>query len=85
VAATSLIIPYIASGILIYRDEQPVLAGGSGCTCAAVTTYGHFLNRMQTGELKRILIIATGALLSPMSYQQKETIPWDLCINYRFT
>ena len=62
-------------GILIYKDEQPVFAGGSGCACAAVTTYGHFLNRMRRGELKKILVIATGALLSPMSYQQKETIP----------
>ena len=33
------------------------------------------LNRMRRGELKRILIAATGALMSPMSYQQKETIP----------
>lgn len=62
-------------GILIYKSDQPVFAGGSGCACAAVTTYGHFLNRMRRGELKKILVIATGALLSPMSYQQKETIP----------
>lgn len=62
-------------GILIYKDEQPVLAGGSGCACAAVTTYGHLLNRLRSGELRRILVVATGALLSPMSYQQKETIP----------
>lgn len=62
-------------GILMYRKDQPVFAGASGCACAATTTYGHFLNRMRKGELKRILIIATGALLSPMSYQQKESIP----------
>jgi stage V sporulation protein AD len=62
-------------GILIYKDDQPVIAGGSGCACAATTTYGHFLNRMRRGELKKILVVATGALLSPMSYQQKETIP----------
>lgn len=62
-------------GILIYRDDQPVFADGSGCACAATTTYGHFISRMKRGELKRILVIATGALLSPMSYQQKETIP----------
>lgn len=63
-------------GILIYKEDQPVvLAGGSGCGCCAVTTFGHFLNRMRKGELKRILVIATGALLSPMSYQQKESIP----------
>lgn len=62
-------------GMLIYKDTQPVLAGGSGCACSATTTYGHFLNRMRKGELKKILVVATGALLSPMSYQQKETIP----------
>lgn len=63
-------------GILIYRKDQPVvLAGGSGCGCAATTTFGHFLNRMRKGELKKILVIATGALLSPMSFQQKESIP----------
>ena len=52
-----------------------VFAGGSGCACAATTTFGHFLNRMRKGEIRKILIIATGALLSPMSYQQKESIP----------
>lgn len=62
-------------GILIYKKEQPVMAGGSGCGCSATVTYGHFLNRMRKGELKRILIVATGALMSPLSYQQKETIP----------
>ncbi|KJR44472.1 Stage V sporulation protein AD (SpoVAD) [Desulfosporosinus sp. I2] len=63
-------------GILIYRNDQPVvLAGGSGCACAATTTFGHFLNRMRKGEIKKLLVIATGALLSPMSYQQKESIP----------
>ncbi|MBC2723463.1 stage V sporulation protein AD [Desulfosporosinus sp.] len=63
-------------GLLIYSKDQPVvLAGGSGCGCCAVTTFGHFLNRMRKGELKKILVVATGALLSPMSYQQKESIP----------
>lgn len=62
-------------GLLIYKEDQPVFSGGSGCGCSATVTYGHFLNRMRKGELKKILIVATGALLSPMSYQQKETIP----------
>jgi stage V sporulation protein AD len=51
------------------------MAGGSGCGCSAVVTYGHLLKRMKKGELKKILIVATGALLSPLSYQQKESIP----------
>lgn len=62
-------------GIMIYKDSQPVMAGGSGCACAATTTFGHFVNQMLAGKLKRILVIATGALLSPLSYQQKDTIP----------
>ncbi|WP_425058101.1 Stage V sporulation protein AD [Sporomusa carbonis] len=66
-------------GILMYKEDQPVFAGGSGCACVATTAFGHLLNRMRRGELNRILVIATGALLSPMSYQQKETIP---CIAY---
>lgn len=65
-------------GLLIYKEDQPsmsLMSGGSGCGCSATVTYGHFLNRMRRKELKRILIVATGALLSPMSYQQKESIP----------
>lgn len=62
-------------GLIIYKKEQPVFAGGSGCACSATVTYGHFLKRMQKGELKKILVVATGALLSPLSYQQKESIP----------
>lgn len=62
-------------GILIYHQNQPVQAGASGCGCSAAVTYGHLLNRLKRGELHRILVVATGALLSPLSYQQKETIP----------
>ncbi len=62
-------------GMLIYQPDQPVMAGGSGCGCSAVVSYGHILNKMKKGELKKVLLIATGALLSPLSYQQKESIP----------
>ncbi len=63
-------------GMLIYHRDQPVvLAGGSGCGCSATVAYGHILNRMKKGELKKVLLVATGALLSPLSCQQKESIP----------
>lgn len=64
-------------GLMIYdREKQTyVLAGGSGCGCSAVVTYGHILKRMRRGELNKVLVVATGALLSPLSYQQGETIP----------
>ncbi|MBO8138075.1 MAG: stage V sporulation protein AD [Desulfotomaculum sp.] len=62
-------------GLLIYSDDQCVFSGGSGCGCSAAVTYGHILNRMKKGEFKKVLIVATGALLSPLTYQQKESIP----------
>lgn len=62
-------------GLLIYGNNPQVFSGGSGCACSATVTYGHLLKRMMKGELKKLLIVATGALLSPMSYQQKESIP----------
>ncbi|REE93113.1 stage V sporulation protein AD [Paenibacillus taihuensis] len=63
-------------GLMIYDvQNQKVQAGGSGCGCSAVVTYGHLLKRLKQGELKRILVCATGALLSPLSFQQGESIP----------
>ncbi|MFZ5597703.1 MAG: stage V sporulation protein AD [Bacillota bacterium] len=63
-------------GLLIYGEKKPeALSGGSGCGCSATVFYGHILGRMKKGELKKVLIAATGALLSPLSYQQKESIP----------
>lgn len=67
---------YRDCGMMIYDyDKQMVQSGGSGCACSAVVTYGHFMRRIRQGELKRILVVATGALLSPISYQQGESIP----------
>lgn len=62
-------------GLMIYNKDQQVFSGASGPGCSASVTYGHLLNKMKKGELKRILVVATGALLSPLSFQQKETIP----------
>jgi stage V sporulation protein AD len=62
-------------GLLMYKDDQPVQAGGSGAGCSATTLYGHLLNQMKKGTYNRILVVATGALLSPLSFQQKESIP----------
>jgi stage V sporulation protein AD len=62
-------------GLLLYKDDQPVQAGGSGAGCSATVLYGHILNQMKKGLFKRILVVATGALLSPLSFQQKESIP----------
>ncbi|WP_442603648.1 stage V sporulation protein AD [Paenibacillus sp. KN14-4R] len=63
-------------GLMIYdREKQGVQAGGSGAACSAVVTYGTLMKKLQSGELKRILVVATGALLSPLTFQQDESIP----------
>ncbi|SHK05624.1 stage V sporulation protein AD [Desulforamulus aeronauticus DSM 10349] len=66
---------YTDCGILIFDESQDTHAGGSGCGCSAVVTCGHLLREMEQGRLTRILGIGTGALLSPCSSQQGETIP----------
>ncbi len=67
---------YVDCGVLIFdRSRQDVHSGGSGCGCSAVVTYGHFLKEMHRGVLPRLLLVATGALLSPTSFQQGENIP----------
>lgn len=64
-------------GLLVYdmQNQAYVKSGGSGCGCSAVVTYGHLLKRLNNKEIRKVLIVATGALLSPLSYQQGESIP----------
>lgn len=67
---------YDDCGLIIYdKKNQDVFAGGSGCACCALTTYSYILDKMHKKELKKVLIVATGALLSPTLIQQKESIP----------
>jgi stage V sporulation protein AD len=67
---------YDDCGLIIYdRMNQDVFAGGSGCACCALTTYSYILDKMRKKELKKVLVVATGALLSPTLIQQKESIP----------
>lgn len=62
-------------GLMIYTNEQEVFSGGSGCASSAVVTYGYLVDQMRQGKYNRILVVATGALFSPISYQQGESIP----------
>lgn len=66
---------YIDCGLEIFQPEQDVHSGGSGCGCSAVVLAGHILRRIWEGELKRVLFMATGALLSTTSSQQGSSIP----------
>ncbi len=63
-------------GLMIFdRNLQDVHAGGSGCGCAATVLCSHILTQLKESKLKNILFIATGALMSPTSCQQGESIP----------
>lgn len=63
-------------GIAIYDDEsQDTHAGGSGCGCAASVFCGYVLKKLRTGEWKRVLFVPTGALFSPVSFNEGQNIP----------
>ncbi len=63
-------------GLMIYdRERQDVHAGGSGCGCSAAVVCSYLLQKMEKKELNNVLFIGTGALMSPTSSQQGETIP----------
>lgn len=63
-------------GLLLYdRQKQDMHAGASGCGCAASVLNGYLLTEMRRGRWKRILFAPTGALLSPTSSFQGESIP----------
>ncbi len=63
-------------GKLIYDiEEQDVHAGGSGCGCCATVLCGHILRELEKGKYNRILVMATGALMNPLTVEQGESIP----------
>lgn len=63
-------------GTMLYDfDTQDVHAGGSGCGCSAGVLCGYILPRIRTGEFNNVLFAATGALMSPTTNQQGESIP----------
>lgn len=67
---------YNDCGCMIFdKERQDVHSGGSGCGCAASVFCGHILNELRLGNLKRVLFAATGALMSPTTTYQGESIP----------
>ena len=67
---------YSDCGIKIFDGvEQDTHAGGSGCACAAVVFNGYIYKEIIKGNLNRVLLVATGALHSPISTLQGESIP----------
>ncbi len=63
-------------GKMIFNlEEQDVNSGGSGCGCSASVLCSHIIKNMKKGRLSRVLFVATGALMSPTSSKQGNTIP----------
>ncbi len=66
---------YIDCGIEIFdKETQDTHSGGSGCACSAVTFSGMLYKKLKSGEIKRLLFVPTGALMSPTSVGQGESI-----------
>jgi stage V sporulation protein AD len=62
-------------GIRIFdRQEQGTQSGGSGCGCSAVTLAAYYLPKLVSGELRRILFVPTGALMSQVSFNQGQNV-----------
>ncbi len=67
---------YMDCGIEIFDpEEQDTHAGGSGCGCSAITLTGYILEMMRRKKWKRVLFIPTGALLSPTSFNEGQSVP----------
>lgn len=67
---------YNDCGVMIFdKEKQDTHAGGSGCGCSASILCGYVLPEMKKGNLKNVLFAATGALMSPTSTMQGESIP----------
>lgn len=86
---------YNDCGMMIYTKEtQDTHAGGSGCGCSAAVVASYLLPKLAAGELRRVLFLGTGAMMSPQAIFQGEYIPavahlvcltakeeaeWELC------
>ena len=67
---------YDDCGSMIYDiNNQPVYAGASGPACAPLVTYGYIFDKMYKKEIKRVLLVATGALMNTTMVNNKSTIP----------
>lgn len=67
---------YNDCGVMLYDldKQKDVLAGGSGPVCSALVVYSDIIRKIEKGELKKVLYIATGALFNPTMVFQKENI-----------
>ena len=67
---------YNDCGAMLYdmKNQKEITAGGSGPVCSALVTFSYIYNKLKNKEIKRVLLVATGALFSPTFLYQKESI-----------
>ena len=67
---------YDDCGLIVYDYfTQKVFSGGSGCASSAVVTCGYIKEKLLSGEINKVLICPTGALMNQTTTLQKESIP----------
>ena len=67
---------YNDCGVLIFdKETQDTHSGGSGCACIATVFSGYWYKLMKEKQIRKLLLIATGALMNATSSQQSESIP----------
>ena len=65
----------IDCGASLFYQEQDAHAGGSGCGCVASVACGWLMKRLEAGDIQRLLLIGSGAMFSPTSSQQAQSVP----------
>lgn len=66
---------YMDCGHSIYSFEEESYQGGSGAGCSAAVLSGYILKKIKQGVFKKVLLVATGALMSTITNQQGDSIP----------
>ena len=66
---------YDDCGLLLYDGTQDVHSGGSGCGCSAAVLCSYLLKALEQKIFRKVLFCGTGALLSPTSSNQGQSIP----------
>lgn len=67
---------YQDCGQIIFTGQtQDTHAGGSGCGCSAIVVASYFLPKLLRGEIRKMIFMGTGAMMSPSSIQQGLAIP----------
>ena len=66
---------HVDCGEIVYKVIEDEFQGGSGAGCSAVVFNSYIMDKLRKKELRRVLLVATGALLSTVSSGQGESIP----------